>query len=591
MASVTSQGPSPHGSPYGFDSTDDSDESWQYVDYSSGASATASVGFMPSPASGSLSGFAIVGHVSTPSQAGMSPLHFGDMDQQVFLPASTAYPAHTSEPVVSDIFSAAANEGFPPSDSFLTPQQYLFSHHETSQIPQQDFNGGLMMGNPLVGSVADGANEPGKNTINTNFQINPFTSAPQGGQAQQLNLDTLPIFQSNPHVPPWNPASPRGIGEDVISFDEVIPSPIDGSNASSSPSSSGIKSESKSPSSIRRVKVGKIEKKKSEPASKFVIVTPTSINAHAGKPNPFECFEAMRTTQRGRKGPLANETKENALQVRRLGACFCCHSRKVKCDKERPCKHCKKLMIQVPQVVCWQFQDFLTVLFPEFIRGHFKKDEMTKFVKDNIDCFTVNGVEQPCHVELFSGSSFSATLSVDAKFFAAKTCDVLQHWHMSSGKDQVSLYSNGSAPIGLEFANSSQRDDLRKRAKAYIQEIINEPTYPEQLTDSFRSTQLPKKILRIAQTYAKQSEVSFATIRKFYQPLTLLVNYGQACTFHICNALCYDTASLSDSANHRGPSAYRARPTKYSLGDPPCACSPDQISYRRTHHARNAAAL
>lgn len=503
MASVASQGPSPHGSPYGFDSTDDSDESWQYVDYSSGASATASVGFMPSPASGSLSGFAIVGHVSPPSQAGMSPLHFGDMDQQVFLPASTAYPPQTSEPIVSDIFSASASEGFPPSDSFLTPQQYLFSQ-ENSQLSQQDFNGGLMLENTLAGPVVTDI-EAEENLLNSNFNVNTYTPSPQEPH-NQLNLGTIPIFQSNPNVPPWNPTSPRGIGENVISFDDMIPSPIDGSNASSSPSSAGIKSESKSPSSIRRIKVGKIEKKKSESTGKFVIVTPTSINAHAGKPNPFECFEAMRTTQRGRKGPLANETKENALQVRRLGACFCCHSRKVKCDKERPCKHCKKLMIQVPQVVCWQFQDFLTVLFPEFIRGHLKKDEMSKFVKDNIECFTVNGAEQPCHVELFSGSSFSATLSVNAKFFAAKTCDVLQHWHMSSGKDQVSLYSSASAPIGLEFSSSSQRDDLRKRAKAYVQEIINEPTYPEQLTDSFRSTQLPKKILRIAQTYAKQSQ-------------------------------------------------------------------------------------
>lgn len=47
----------------------------------------------------------------------------------------------------------------------------------------------------------------------------------------------------------------------------------------------------------------------------------------------------MRASQRGRKGPLAQEAKHQALQVRRRGACFCCHSRKVKCDKERPCKH------------------------------------------------------------------------------------------------------------------------------------------------------------------------------------------------------------------------------------------------------------
>ncbi|KAI9166657.1 hypothetical protein HJFPF1_02769 [Paramyrothecium foliicola] len=506
MASVTSQNPSTHGSPYGFESTDDSDESWQYIDYSSGASAAASVGFMPSPASGSLSGFAIVGHVSTPSQTGMSPLHFGDVDQPVFLPSSSAYTAR-SEPVVSDMFAGSADEGFPPTEAFLTPQQYLFSHQQTNQTPPQGFGTDLVLGTSLAGLVDTDIAESGKSSFNS-FQVDPFTSLHTEPQNQRLNFSTATSFQSDPNVPSWNPASSRAIGENIISFEEFIPSPTDDSNDSPSPGSSAVKTERKSPTAIRRIKVGKVEKRKSESAGKFVIVTPTSISAHAGKPNPFECFEAMRTTQRGRKGPLANETKENALQVRRLGACFCCHSRKVKCDKERPCKHCKKLMIQVPQVVCWQFQDFLTVLFPEFIRGHFKKDEMSKFMNDNIDSFTVNGVDQPCHVELFSGSSFSATLSVDAKFFAAKTCDVLQHWHMSAGKDQVSLYSNGSAPIGLEFTSNSQRDDLRKRAKVYIQDITKEPTYSEQLSASFRSTQLPKKVLKIAQTYAQQTDSS-----------------------------------------------------------------------------------
>lgn len=57
--------------------------------------------------------------------------------------------------------------------------------------------------------------------------------------------------------------------------------------------------------------------------SKFVIVTPNSINASAGNSNPyFECFEAMRATQKGRKGPLGDQTRANALKVRQLGACF-----------------------------------------------------------------------------------------------------------------------------------------------------------------------------------------------------------------------------------------------------------------------------
>ena len=238
----------------------------------------------------------------------------------------------------------------------------------------------------------------------------------------------------------------------------------------------------------------------------FLIVTPDSVSAHNGKPNPFECFEeAARPSQKGRKGPLANDTKENALQVRRVGACFCCHARKVRCDKERPCRNCKKLMMHVPQVICWQFQDFLPVLFPTFIRGHFKKDEMARFISENIESFTVDGVEKPCTVELFSGASFGATLRLKAKFFTARTPDVLQHWHSSVGQNGVDLQSRGAAPIGLELEGHGQREELRKKAKEYIQSIIVEPAYADQVTDSLRHTDVPRRILRAVQRYASQS--------------------------------------------------------------------------------------
>ncbi|KAH7328593.1 hypothetical protein B0I35DRAFT_473279 [Stachybotrys elegans] len=502
-SSITSRGPSPHrSSPYELESTDD--ESWQYLEYSSGGSAPASVAFIPSPASGSLgSGFVMVG---TPSHTGTSPLHFSDMDQQLFLPASSAFPAQP-DPIAADAFATATDEAFTQSQAFLTPQQLLFP--DASGFGLQDLNG--MPSLPVIEPARGGADlrsaEP-----DPFFSADNFTSIEQLNRGQ-LELDTSHAFQSNATVAPWSPTSPNAI-PDTLPYEEIMMTIMpsrDGSNHSSNPSSPEVKSEPSSssrspPSSIRKVKVGKVEKRKTEQSGKFVIVTPTSIEAHAGKPNPFECFEAMRTTQRGRKGPLANETKENALQVRRLGACFCCHSRKVKCDKERPCKHCKKLMVQVPQVVCWQFQDFLTVLFPDFIRGHFRKDEMSRFLKDNIEGFVVDGREQTCEVQLFSGARFSATMTVEAKFFTAKTMDVLQHWHMNSGQDQVNLYANGSAPIGLEFTSASQRDDLRKRAKAYIQDLIKEPALSEQLTDSFRSTQLPRKILKIAQSYAQQTD-------------------------------------------------------------------------------------
>lgn len=156
--------------------------------------------------------------------------------------------------------------------------------------------------------------------------------------------------------PSWDLSNPRQ--DDIINFVFDYPpqpypscprsteSPVS-PLAAANPLSPQIKKEAEStssraiPLSVRKVGSGsRVEKKRKaastpssmdgSPGSKFVIVTPNSVIAHAGKPNPFECFEAMPATARGRKGPLANDTKENALHVRRLGACFCCHSRKVK---------------------------------------------------------------------------------------------------------------------------------------------------------------------------------------------------------------------------------------------------------------------
>lgn len=146
-------------------------------------------------------------------------------------------------------------------------------------------------------------------------------------------------FRTQNDVPPWDPTNLKNDGssdmiQNVHGFPLQAPTQSSPSNNSrfSSPQSPLVKEEhTKTPSPIRKIRgSGKVEKRKAETPGKFVIMTPNLINAQSGKPNPFECFEAMRTTQRGRKGPLANETKESALQVRRLGACFCCHSRKVK---------------------------------------------------------------------------------------------------------------------------------------------------------------------------------------------------------------------------------------------------------------------
>lgn len=291
---------------------------------------------------------------------------------------------------------------------------------------------------------------------------------------------------------------------------------------------------------MHKVRSGKVEKRqaRSEPLDNFVVVTPNSISAQSGRPNPYECFEHLRATQKGRKGPLANATKQSALQVRRLGACFCCHSRKVKCDKERPCKNCKKLAMVVPQVICWQFQDFLTILFPGVIRSHLKKEEVTRFISQNVEDFTIGGNEQPCEVELYSGPTFTSTLILKAKFFTAKTSDVLQHWHMMAGQDQVELQTNCSVPIGAELQQHAERDDLKKRTKAYIQQITKEPGFAAQVTDSLRSTSLPRKILGIVQTYAQQTDVRLQNLLTRVQGANCCISSrpwsGEHCQFTEC---------------------------------------------------------
>ncbi|MBE3045492.1 hypothetical protein IMZ48_23690 [Candidatus Bathyarchaeota archaeon] len=79
-ATASPHGPSPNlsASPYDLTHTPSSEEgSWEYLDYSS----SGSVSLLPSPSSGSLGGYALVGHTQVP----LSP-QFLDLDQQ--FPAS-----------------------------------------------------------------------------------------------------------------------------------------------------------------------------------------------------------------------------------------------------------------------------------------------------------------------------------------------------------------------------------------------------------------------------------------------------------------------------------------------------------------------
>lgn len=134
MSSTTSpHGPSPilSTSPYDLTNTPSSeDDSWQYLDYSS----SGSVGFLPSPASGSLNGYAVVGHVPLPTE---SPQYL-DLDQPQF-PASASMSGCSDGNLGGGM---AEGDGFTgvgvgedargssfgtPGTAFLTPQDLLLS--------------------------------------------------------------------------------------------------------------------------------------------------------------------------------------------------------------------------------------------------------------------------------------------------------------------------------------------------------------------------------------------------------------------------------------------------------------------------------
>ncbi|KAI3336618.1 hypothetical protein HD806DRAFT_474266 [Xylariaceae sp. AK1471] len=492
MASVASASPS--GQRFlRADSTEDTD-SWQYVETNSSP-----VGYIPSPSS-SFNGWGIVGYPNHlgASPTAMSPLPV-DLETQFGRPAPTSYPNQQSTANTT----AAGDAGNHNYLSALDNQQFMASH----ELLFSDLLGSTMNMSPFQTDLQEGSIGG----------MSPFEG--MNIQAQSADLDIPIQFQDDTNVAPWAPMN--------IQDDEFMFFPMDDVSAhmSRSPShrSAGTSSHHSSPGvpsakpkhakdtdPIKKVRGSGRVKKSSAPVDNFVVVTPNTIHQRSGKPNPFECFEVIRGTQRGRKGPLANKAAESALNIRRMGACFCCRSRKVKCDEERPCKNCKKISAQVPQIVCWQFSDFLPVLFPDFIRGHFKKEVMARFISDNVSEFygpshsSLAG--EPCLIELSSGSRFRSTLTVPASFFAPKSAEVLQHWHMGIGVHQLNLHTRSAVPVGVDPKNSSQREALKRRAREYVQNLAGEPRYAEQVTEPLRGTQLPRRVLTIVQRFAQRSQ-------------------------------------------------------------------------------------
>lgn len=253
---------------------------------------------------------------------------------------------------------------------------------------------------------------------------------------------------------------------------------------------------------------------------KFCNQTPDTF----GKASFGEMEQLDRSSQKGRKGALSEEVRASALNVRKQGACFCCHVRKVKCDEQRPCKNCVKLCTQVPGAACWKFSEFTTILFPTFLRQHFEKAEMNQFVKDNIASFTINGVDTPCTVTLSSGNHFVTKLTVKAKFFTpwTPTSDITQHWGsiVADTEKGVEMERYPCAPIGLDIMDNDTggtlRAELKRKIMAYMEGLTGEEHYAVQLSDITKdTTKVPMQVLQLVQRYAQQApEGDAAMVRR-----------------------------------------------------------------------------
>ncbi|KAJ4169943.1 hypothetical protein NW754_006088 [Fusarium falciforme] len=133
MASVSSR-PSPNSSsPYDFESAPETDETWQYIDYTASSSGPSSIGFLSDPASGSLGSFAMIGNVHGNSP---SPYISGNTPSS-YVAGSTPSPymaGNTPSPYVSGNTSS-------PFVPVNTPSPYVSGNDPPLQQPLPSSSG------------------------------------------------------------------------------------------------------------------------------------------------------------------------------------------------------------------------------------------------------------------------------------------------------------------------------------------------------------------------------------------------------------------------------------------------------------------
>lgn len=285
--------------------------------------------------------------------------------------------------------------------------------------------------------------------------------------------------------------------------------------------------------------------------NKFVVITPQSISQNAAKGSSAALFGGKdaegsnRTTLRGRKGPLAISTAVSALQVRRIGACFCCHARKVSCEETRPCRRCEKLKLTVPEVICWQFSDFTEVIFPGWLKAHLKREGAKgaeEYVRGNVASFLVRfredeeESEKPIKLRLTLGRGFNkdAMLTVFAKFFTP-TPDApdATRWYTTREHPDghgIVLEESPATPIALPYGWLDQREELRRHLRQFHEGLYNEDKWAYLLTQSCEhTTEIPTRVLPILRRYANESRN--VMVKRALQILTM--NYTMSYHLHL----------------------------------------------------------
>jgi hypothetical protein len=364
MASVASSGASPRSAS---DVPDASEQEGEWEDFLQAGSGTSSIGWQTSPGSGSMaSGYAVIGYTGqqeflAPSPPAPSPLNLDSLQAQPSL-STSAFLEQFSPLGVS-----AGAAGF-ESQFEQTPVAPTTPFDLISAVSEEELNGEFCggMNCPKRGKARKTDLETAFFTSVSSMPLaSPLTGL--GDLAQPLPSPGLGLpggFQGDVQNLPWTPNELR-TNQFFVLDDYVSPSPLQRQQQQrqqrqqQQPSASVSPVQARSPAMspacfkqdspltpmpiiIRTKRSGnRIEKKKSSSNSSrysssgssdsdpFRNLLQTNINTE--RPNAFECFEAIgRQSQKGRKGPLAVETKQNALQVRRKGACFCCHARKVK---------------------------------------------------------------------------------------------------------------------------------------------------------------------------------------------------------------------------------------------------------------------